>query len=105
MDLKQLIINYVEQLNERNFGILDKLVSDEVFVGAEKITKEEYKQQIRDRINEYPDYKVEIINLEAKNGTVILKWRRTGTSISGQKLEEELMTEYYFKDGLIYKVS
>lgn len=107
MDPNQVIINrYVIELNKRNFSILDEFLALEVIVGTDKITKDQYRQQIEVRIEEILDYFVEINKMETKGDTVILHWHRTGTNKkTGERLDEELTSEYKISDGKIVEVN
>ena|SRR5258708_4377011 len=106
MGPNQVIISrYVAELNKRNYAILDELLAPEVIVGSDKISRDEYKQQIKDRIDEYPDYFVEIKKMETKNDIVNLYWHRTGTNKNTEKkLDEELVSEYQISNGRICEV-
>ena len=103
MDQNQKIIkHYINELNKRNFSILDEMLAKEIFVNSEKISKSQYKQNILDRIAQFPDYKVEIKKMETKEGAVILYWHRTGVNPkTGEVLNEDLTSEYQIKDGKI----
>jgi hypothetical protein len=106
MDPNQAIISwYITELNKRNYSILDELVAPEVLVGSDKITKDQYILQIKARIDEFPDYFVKINKIETKNDVVVLYWHRSGTSKNtGEKLDEELMSEYKIINGRICEV-
>jgi hypothetical protein len=103
MDSNQALISrYITELNKRNYSIIDELVAPEVVVGVEKLSRDQYKQQIQDRITKYPDYKVEILKHETKKDLVTLSWHRTGTNQeTGEKLDEKLTSEYRITNGMI----
>jgi len=106
MDAKQKIISYyVDELNKRNFAVLNDVVADKVIIDSKSITRDEYKKIIDSRIAEFPDYQVKIKKMNTKGDVVVLSWERIGTSAkTGEKLREELRSEYRIIDERICEV-
>lgn len=102
---QEIVTHYVTELNKRNYSVLDDVLNMEVTVEGIKITKDEYKQQIEDRIKIYPDYFVKIIDMKTDGDTVILHWHLSGNNKeTGEELKEELISNYKFDNGKISEV-
>jgi hypothetical protein len=102
---QKIITRYVNELNKRNYSVLDQVLNDEIIVEAINTTKEEYKKQIQDKIKLYPDYLVEIIDIKSIGDTVTLNWHRTGiNNETGEQLDEKLISNYKLSNGKIYEV-
>ena len=66
----------MDELNNRNFAILDRVVAEivskrvllrtESHQAPEIVTREEYAQRIRNRVEEFPDYTVTILDMLAE---------------------------------------
>jgi pimeloyl-ACP methyl ester carboxylesterase len=105
IDSKQIILRYINELNNRNYPVLDELVAVEVIVGSDKISRDQYRQQIEDRIQKYPDYFVKINKMEVKEDIVTLHWHRTGTNQeTGEHLDEKLISQYKISNNKIHEV-
>ena len=113
---------YVEQLNHRNYAVLDELVASQVVTSAlhepdnpleqEIISREDYRQGILGRIAAFPDYQVTILDMLAEGERVMLYWSYRGTQqgayagvpATGRVMREYAMSIYRFVDNQIVEV-
>lgn len=101
---QEIIRQYVDELNKRNFAILDELVSEDVTApGIQGLNQ--YREQIKERIEKFPNYHVTIEKIEIKEDRVILYWKRQGTSIDGEILDESAVSTYRIVEGKIVEVT
>lgn len=101
-----LIRRYVDELNERNFAILDEVVAPSViFAPDEIVSRAEYRRQIEDRIARLPDYHVTIDELWCDGDEVAIRWTRRGTDpATGEQVVGHAATAYRIVDGRIVDV-
>jgi predicted ester cyclase len=108
-DNEALISRYVDELNSRNFSVLDELVADEVDFGDRMVTRAGYRQEILDRIAAMPDYRVTIEDASADRNGVTIRWRYRGT-VSGKdgaqasEVEGAARSTYLIEGGRIVGV-
>jgi len=103
---ESILRRYVDELNKRNFAILDQVVADVVVFGPdETVTRDEYRQQIDGRISRLPDYHVSIDEASSLGDVVSIRWTFRGTdSTTGEKISGQAATAYRFVDGRIVEV-
>jgi steroid delta-isomerase-like uncharacterized protein len=117
---KKTIRRYVDELNARNFDVIEGTVGSEVKViplvrgatGSEVVSREEYRRQIEERVTLFPDYTVTIDELIAERDIVVLFWtsRRLhsaelmGVPPTGRLLSETAVTIYRLSRGRIVEV-
>jgi steroid delta-isomerase-like uncharacterized protein len=116
---KAVIRHYVEQLNERNFAILDELVAEDVVIGSllreesQPVTgRDRYRQGIVDRIRAFPDYRVTILEMIAEGDQVVVYWQNRGTHQgdfrgvppTGKVITEVAISIYQLRNGQIVEV-
>ncbi|SRR5258708_6352809 len=103
---QKLVSRYINELNKRNFSILDELVAEEITIDSTKVTLDQYIQSIESRIEKFPDYQVTILKMVSKNDHVILNWHREATNPkTGEKISEDLTSDYLLLNGKISQVS
>jgi steroid delta-isomerase-like uncharacterized protein len=117
---KAIIRRYVTELNKRNMAVLDEVVADEVFLGSllrsdsspDRVSRETYRQQIVNRITDFPDYQVTIEEMIAEGDQVVLYWtnRKThrveylGVPPTGKEIVEKAISIYRLRNGRIVEV-
>ena len=117
------IRRYVDELNNRNFAILDRVVAETVSrhsllrtesqQAPEIVTRQEYAQGIRNRVEEFPDYTVTILDMLAEGDRVMLYWERQfthreeflGVSATGKTIVERAISIYRLREGRIIEVN
>lgn len=117
------IRRYVDELNKRNFAILDRVVAETVSKhgllrteseqAPEIVTRQEYAQSIRNRVEEFPDYTVTILDMLAEGDRVMIYWERQfthgeeflGVSATGKTIVERAIGIYRLREGRIIEVS
>ena len=117
------IRRYVDELNNRNFAILDRVVAETVSrhsllrtesqQAPEIVTRQEYAQGIRNRVEEFPDYTVTILDMLAEGDRVMLYWERQfthreeflGVSATGKTIVERAISIYWLREGRIIEVN
>lgn len=106
LESEAVIRRYIDQLNNRNFAILDEVVADLVDMGTDgTVTREEYRKAILLRIDRYPDYHVSVKEATEERDEVILHWAVRGTDIgSGEKLAANHVSAYRLSGGRIVAV-
>ncbi len=108
MDTNEAILRrYVDELNQRNLAVLDEVVALEVTFGPNEIvTRDEYRQQILDRIEQLPGYDVTIDELWTDGDRVSIRWTFRGTdSTTGERVTGHAASVYRFANGRIIEVS
>ena len=68
---KTIFRRYIDELNHRNLAILDELVADEF--------REAVRQGYHRNVTAFPDYFVEILDMIAEGGQVVVEWTHRGT--------------------------
>jgi steroid delta-isomerase-like uncharacterized protein len=117
---KTLIRRYVDELNRRNLAVLDELVAEEVVLGNlfpgteadERLSQEDYKAAIRQRVTAAPDYRVTIHDMIAEADRVVLCWTNhwtpqenyLGVPPSGKTLNGTAVSIYRLAGGQIVEV-
>jgi predicted ester cyclase len=101
-----ILRRYVDQLNRRNFAVLDDVVADEVIFGPnETVSREQYRHQILDRIERMLDYHVTIDDLWTEGDEVSILWTYRGTdNETSQKLTGHVASAYRFVNCRIVEV-
>lgn len=97
---------YVDELNKRNFSILDSVIADTVVFGPdETVTRDAYRKQILDRIDRLPDYCVTIDELWTEGDEVCIRWTHRGTDpVSGKETVGHAASAYRFANGRVVEV-
>jgi steroid delta-isomerase-like uncharacterized protein len=117
---KQLLHRYIDQLNQRNFAVLDELVAADVTLGSLlrsesddiESGRELYRQGILDRLRAFPDYQVTVLEMIAEEDQVMVYWRYRGTfqaefrgvPPTGKVVEEAAISIYRLREGQIVGV-
>jgi predicted ester cyclase len=101
-----IVRRYVDELNKRNFAILDEVVAPTVVFGPdETVTREEYRQLILDRIERLPDYRVAIDKAWTNGDEVSINWTFRGTDpATGKEVVDKAASAYRIVDGKIIEV-
>ena len=101
-----IIRRYVDELNRRNFGILEDVVAASVvFSPDETLSREEYRELIVGRIERLPDYHVTIEKAASNGDEVIIHWTFRGTDrTTGENVVGNAASAYWIVDGRIAEV-
>ena len=115
------IRRYVDELNNRNFAILDRVVAETVSKrgllrtesqqAPQIVTRQEYAQRIRNRVEGFPDYTVTILDMLAEGDRVMIYWERQfthgedflGVSSTGKTIVERAIGIYRLREGRNYR--
>lgn len=101
-----LLHRYVDELNERNFAILDEVVARSVVFGSgETVSRAEYRRQIEERTARLPDYHVTIDELWCDGDEVAIRWTHCGTDpATGEQVVGHAASAYRIVNGRIVEV-